>query len=199
MTSTNGRDFPINNTDAACDIICEEPPTASPSKQAPGLPLSQCNNELASILDECEKKREDEMREEENTKKRKVTPSKKEQHTSLPSCQFCNMNKCHEITFGGYCLSKVFQYCDNKENKNRLDWLTVSFVYNDAYKEIWRVCTYLDTEYYDPDDSVLDIPECMAVGSYKEAQEIVKCKIALNRVQLFFWDGAMKKANNLDD
>ena len=96
------------------------------------------------------------------------------------------MKECHKIKFGGYCLSKVFQYCDNKENVKYLDWLTVSFIYKDAYKEIWHVCTYLDTDYYDLNDSILDIPEeCMDVGSYKESQEIVKCKVALNYVQLW--------------
>jgi hypothetical protein len=172
------------------------PRTASPSKPpTSSLPLSQYNNELALILDKCEQKQE----EEEKNKKRKATPSKKDQQPSLPTCEFCKMKECHKIKFGGYCVSRVFQYCDRKENKKGLDWITLSYVYNDVYKEIWRVCTYLDTDYFDPDDFILDIPECMSERSYKEVQEIVKCKIALNCVQLFFWDGAMKKAHNLDD
>jgi hypothetical protein len=197
MTSINGRDEPPIND----HLDGKLPATASAqSKPAPkNIPLSQCNNQLASILDECEKIREDEIREENNKKKRKVTPSKKDQPTSLPSCQFCNKNKYHKIKFGGYCLSKAFQYCDRKENRNSIDWITCSYIYNDAYKEIWRVCTYLDTDYYDPDDSILDIPQCMAEGSYKQAKEVVKCKISLNRVQMFFWDGAMKNDEDLND
>lgn len=171
---------------------------------SPILPLSQCNNQLIQMLEDAEKERAGTIiaaeQEADKNKKRKVTPSKNDQTNYLPKCSFCKMkmNDCHEIKFGGYCLSKVLVFCEDKENSKSLDWVIGKCVYNEAYKEIWRVCTYLETDYYDPTDSTLDVPDCMANSSYKEAQEIVRCKMALNRVQTYIWKGAMKKAYDAD-
>ena len=161
--------------------------TVAPSINDELVPFSQCNNEMIELLDECEAKAEREY-----TKKRKVTPTK----LVLPKCSSCNMTEYHEIKFGGYCLSKVLAYCNQKENVRSLDWVTVSFMYKEAYKEIWRVCTYLDTDFYDPTDSTLDLPDCMATSSYLEAKDLMQCKIVLNRASIHFWDGAMRKVDD---
>ena len=127
----------------------------------------------------------------------KVTPLKKPvEHSNL--CCFCKVDSCHEVKFGRYCVSKVFQFCANKDNASMLDWYGAEHIYKDAYKEIWRVCTYLDTEYYDPSDAVLDIPECMLTSSFMEAKEIVRSQMSLNSIRAFIWDGAMKSAPKKD-
>jgi hypothetical protein len=166
------------------------------------IPFSQCNEQMIKVLDECERKKQvaDEM----ENKKRKVTPTKSQQPleeqdsysvASKKKCSYCkNMDECHEIKFSGYCLAKVFVFCEDVDNAKSLDWHMVSYIYKDAYKEILRVCTYLATDLYDPSEEELDLPYCMESASYLEAEELVKCKLALNRVSQRFWNGAMKKA-----
>ena len=60
------------------------------------------------------------------------------------------------------------------------------------------MCTYLETDYYDPTNYTLDEPECLASPSYTEAQAILRCKMAFNHVQTYIWKGAIKKAHDLD-
>ena len=182
---------PTDNPSTATAVI----PTSVTVSTKDSIPFSQCNEEMIQALEACERKKADE----EINKKRKVTPTKQaiqEPTYSLPKCSHCHMEECHEIKFSGYCLSKVYVYCDDKENAKSLDWHMVSFIYKEAYKEIWRVCTYLQMDFYDPSEATLDLPYCMSSGSYLEAEELVKCKLALNRVSLRFWDGAMKKVHD---
>jgi hypothetical protein len=164
------------------------------------IPFSQCNEQMIKALDECERKK---AADEKENKKRKVTPTKyptlqnKDSFSlvSTKKCTHCkNMDECHEIKFSGYCLAKVYVFCEDVDNAKSLDWHMVSYIYRDAYKEILRVCTYLATDLYDPSEEELDLPYCMESASYLEAKELVKCKLAQNRVSQRFWSGAMKKA-----
>ena len=159
--------------------------------------LSQCDSsELIRVFDSvCE---------ENQSKRRKVTPSKEDvalpdrdslsAQTEPPICSSCNMRKCHETKFGGYVVSTVLAFCKDEENVRGLNWTIGNQVYKDAYKEILRVCTYLKTDYYDPCKDTLILPECMASSSYLVAQDIVQSQVALNKVtNEYFWKGAMEK------
>ena len=175
--------------------------------------LSQCDSsELIRVFDSACEENQAKCVSDKRRKVAKVTPNKdrvaQPDTESLPShleeppmCPSCNMKKCHETKFGGYAVSKVLAFCKDEENVRGLDWEVGKQVYMDAYKEILRVCTYLDTDYYDPCEDTLNLPECMASSSYLASQDIVQSQVALNKVtNEYFWNGAMKKApNNYDE
>jgi hypothetical protein len=91
----------------------------------PPLTLSQI-----AAVEKCETTHAEKKR-----KVAKVTPVKKSVVDSNLCC-FCKMVNCHEVKFGRYCVSKVFQFCSNKDNASMLDWYGAEHIYKDAYKEI---------------------------------------------------------------
>ena len=174
------------------------------SETASTINLQQLDpNALIAALDECEVKN-DEIK---SGKRQKVvvssslldsssfvTPIKVTSSTvsSPPVCTHCRQRQCHNKVLGGYCVSKVFEYCDNKDNILDLDWdYCGKSIYEDAYKEIWRTITYLNTDVYDPSTEVLSIPQCMVCESMAEAKKVIECKNYLKRVEMFYRTGAM--------
>ena len=86
----------------------------------------------------------------------------------------------------------MFEYCDNKDNILDLDWdYCGKSIYEDAYKEIWRTITYLNTDVYDPSTEVLSVPQCMVCESMAEAKKVIECKNYLKSVEMFYRTGVM--------
>ena len=123
-----------------------------------------------------------------------------ENEVTTKDCPHCYCILCRDVALGQYCVMSVFHFLktNGKDPEVELEWFDCKQAYEDAYKEVMRVCIFFHTNYFEANNNhLLYVPTCMENGSMKEAENLFNnFNGDLSKYEKKYYNGALFMMEN---